>query len=73
MTAPRPCSVDLGTAQLAAAQGPWGPPMSLYTCTGCGFVGFDTQLYFYNTPADRCIWCRKYPKVAKKATVDKKD
>ena len=41
-------------------------PMTTYVCKGCERKLFDTNLYFYGTKSEKCLWCSKFPKVKKK-------
>jgi hypothetical protein len=72
MPEPRPCDGELGPRQQQAVDGPYGPPLQHFTCVDCGQRHFDISLYFRNIPGTRCVWCSKWPRVAKKATVDSK-
>ena len=62
---PRPCTGELGPLQQAAVDGPYGPPMQTYICSGCQRQFPDTGLYFYGVSSKKCIWCAKFPQTAK--------
>lgn len=36
-------------------------PMEHFTCTICNKRFFDTNLYFYDTPSTKCLWCIRRP------------
>jgi hypothetical protein len=46
--------------------------MKKFTCNSCGKENFDMNLYFYDKPSTKCLWCMKFPvkekKVIKKET-----
>lgn len=67
----RPVAGDLGPKQQEAVNGPdtdAGPPIQQFICRVCQGKFFDMKHYFYGVNSDRCLWCEKYGKVAKKAT-----
>ena len=57
---------ELGPRQQQFVDGPNGPPMTTYICSGCSQKFPDTGSYFYGRPSQRCIWCTKFPKGVKK-------
>jgi hypothetical protein len=40
--------------------------MKKFTCTSCSKEFFDMNLYFYDRPSTKCMWCSKFPKPVKK-------
>ena len=61
-TKTRPVTGELGPRQQQFVDGPFGPPMATYICTGCQRQYPDTGSYFYGQASTRCIWCAKFPK-----------
>jgi len=40
--------------------------MKKFKCISCDREHFDMNLYFYDTPSTKCLWCTKFPKKEKK-------
>lgn len=41
-------------------------PMHKFKCASCGKEHFDMNLYFYDKPSTKCLWCTKFPNKEKK-------
>lgn len=40
--------------------------MKKFKCVSCSKEYFDMNLYFYDTPSSKCLWCTKFPVKDKK-------
>ena len=47
--------------------------MKKFTCVSCGAEKFDMNLYFYDKPSTKCLWCLKFPKKEKVVKKEEKD
>lgn len=46
--------------------------MVKFKCVSCDKEYFDMNLYFYDKPSIKCLWCNKYPQKDKKVKQDGK-
>lgn len=42
------------------------PDMVKFKCITCSREYYDMNLYFYDRPSTKCMWCTKYPVKDKK-------